>query len=214
MSCPHCQGAEEVFGKGFAEGDLSRYYKKGPSKSTNILLNAIKQHPIEAPSLLDIGGGVGVIQHELVAAGVNKTTDVDASSAYLAVAQAEAERRGYAESATYLHGDFVDLVEQVEDADIVTLDRVLCCYPDVEKLISTSAGHAKRLYGLVYPHDAWWTRLVAPLLNLTFRFRGNPFRFFIHSRELVENTIVRQGFTQRLHRNAGFWQVVVYERAG
>ena len=109
-------------------------------------------------TLLDIGGGVGVAQLDLLSAGLRSATDVDASSAYLDVAREEAQRRGYSERVSYRHGDLVALAPEIEPADIVTLDRVICCYHDMPALVRASAAKARRLYGLVYPHDAWWTR--------------------------------------------------------
>lgn len=104
-------------------------------------------------SLLDIGGGIGVIQHELRAAGVTGITGVDASRAYLAMAREEAERRGYAGDARYVYGDFVALADGIAPADIVTLDRVVCCYPDMAALMDSAAAKAGRFLGLVYPRD-------------------------------------------------------------
>src|SRR5262245_32080162 len=121
MSCPQCKGIENLFDTGIAKGELDNYRRKGPSKQTRILLDVIRQAGVKGLTLLDIGGGVGAIQHELFKAGVEKAVDVDASSAYLAAAREEATRQGYADNVQYLHGDFIELAPQVEQADIVTL---------------------------------------------------------------------------------------------
>src|SRR3990170_1661911 len=113
-------------------------------------------------SLLDIGGGIGVIQHELARAGVGRIASVDASSSYLAAQRAEAERLGYAPRASYLSGDFVTLADHIPDSDIVTLDRVICCYPDMRSLVSLSAARARRLCGIVYPRGTWWNAVGVP----------------------------------------------------
>ena len=99
-------------------------------------------------TLLDVGGGVGAIQHELLAAGAAHVTSVDASASYLEAAREEASRRGVEDRITYQHGDFVQLAESVPPADIVTLDRVLNVYPDWERLAGLAAAHAQRLLGL------------------------------------------------------------------
>ena len=129
--CSQCQGIESVFSKRMANGELKEYRRKGPSKTTQQLLDFIKkQDNIQGKTLLDIGGGVGAIQHKLVEAGVDRVTNVDASSAYLNTARAEATRLGYVDKASYHAGDFVDLAPTIDAADVVTLDRVLCCYPE------------------------------------------------------------------------------------
>ena len=108
---------------------------------------------MEGATLLDIGGGIGVIQHELLDSGAAQATSVEASSAYLSAARSESERRGLVDRVTYHHGDFVDLAESIQPADVVTLDRVLNVYPDWERLASLSAERARRLYGVVIPRD-------------------------------------------------------------
>jgi len=213
MSCAHCQGIETIFGKRMAARELKEYRRRGPNKITRLLLATINQAQLQGMTLLDIGGGVGAIQHHLVEAGVEQVTNVDASTAYLAAAKAEAERLGYVDRAGYHFGDFVDLALTIEAADIVTLDRVLCCYPDMTALISASAGRAKRWYGLVYPRDTWWLKLFRPLFNSLFWLTRNPYRFFVHSTAAVEAAVQSQGLVRHFHKKTFFWQVVVYQRS-
>ena len=85
--CPHCEGADAIFDQKTAEGDLRDYQQGGAGGTTKQLLDAIKSRGVSGLSLLDIGGGIGVIQHELAAAGVGRVTDVDASRAYLRMAR-------------------------------------------------------------------------------------------------------------------------------
>src|SRR3990170_69781 len=98
----------------------------------------------------------------LARAGVGRIASVDASSSYLAAQRAEAERLGYAPRASYLSGDFVTLADHIPDSDIVTLDRVICCYPDMRSLVSLSAARARRLCGIVYPRGTWWNAVGVP----------------------------------------------------
>ena len=149
-----------------ARQDLLAYRQNGAEGSTRRLIEVLVAEGVEGASLLDIGGGVGIVQLELLKAGIASSMDVDASGPYLQVAEAEAEELGFKDRTAYRHGDFVALADEVEAADVVTLDRVICCYPDVRALVSTSARHARRLYGLVYPVDRWWTRSVVPDLEL------------------------------------------------
>ena len=123
------------------------------------MIDALKKQGVSGVSLLDIGGGVGAIQHGLLAAGVQNATDVDASKAYLAAARQEANRRGIADRVDFQYGNFVEMADKIEPADVVTLDRVICCYPDMEKLVSLSVERARQLYGLVYPRDTWWIKI-------------------------------------------------------
>jgi hypothetical protein len=213
MLCPHCQDAEDVFGSKLAESELANYRKKGARKTTRILLDSLKQAGIAELSLLDIGGGVGAIPHELIPAGLGQAIDVDASSAYIRVSQEEAKARGHAEKMQYLHGDFVTLAPKIEPADIVTLDRVVCCYPDVKALVDLSAERAKQFYALVYPRDNAVFRALMPLVNLlAFRIWGSAFRIYMHESQKIDAQIRAKGLNLLQHRKAGLWQVFVYQR--
>lgn len=210
--CPHCESADKFFNLRMAESELRAYQRNGATGTTKRLLDALKAAGVAGMTLLDIGGGVGVIQHELRAAGVTGITGVDASAAYLRVARQEAEKRGYASEARYFHGDFVALAGQLDPADIVTLDRVVCCYPDMEALVSAAATKAKRFLALVYPRDRWWTRLGVAMLNVPPRVRGEPFRSYVHPTAAVENIIAANAFRKIVHHNGPVWQVAMFAR--
>jgi 2-polyprenyl-3-methyl-5-hydroxy-6-metoxy-1,4-benzoquinol methylase len=212
MPCCQCQGIERLFDGREALRKLRAYARHGPDRTTRLLLDAVKAEHIEGATLLDIGGGVGVAQLELLSAGLRSATDVDASSAYLDVAREEARRRGDGDRVSYRHGDFVTLAPEIEPADIVTLDRVICCYHATPALVRASATKARRLYGLVYPRDAWWTRCFSASENMVFRPRRHPYRSFIHPTHLVDTLAHGAGLERRLLHQGAFWQVVLYAR--
>ncbi len=213
MNCSsHCAGIESEFDAKTASRDLKRYRRKGPLESTQMLLDALRREGVEGMTLLDIGGGVGAIHHELLDSGVSSATHVDVSSAYLEAARAEARRRGHESCVSFLHGDFVELAPELPPADIVTLDRVICCYPDMHRLVGLSAARAQRLYALVYPRDSWWLRPLFPLSNLYFRLRRCSFRIYDHPPEEVDAVVREQGLEQRFRGTTPLWQVVVYAR--
>jgi magnesium-protoporphyrin O-methyltransferase len=212
MPCSQCQGIEDLFSQDYVTKELSRYRAKGPDTTTRMLTEAIKQEGVDGLTLLDIGGGLGAIQQELLGAGVQDVTSVEASTAYLTAARAEAQRRGYADRVTYHHGNFIDLAAEIAPADIVTLDRVICCYPDMEKLVSLSAARARKLYGLVYPRVAWWVKIGLALENFFFRLRRSPYRAFLHPNEAVEAVLISNGLQRLFYRQTLVWQVVVYTR--
>ncbi len=209
--CPHCQGADRFFNQRLAASDLCHYRQHSATGTTKQLLDALTAAGVAGLTLLDIGGGIGVIQHELHAAGVTEITAIDASRAYLALARQEAERRGYA-ATSYVYGDFVDLADQIAAADIVTLDRVVCCYPDMEALIQNATAKARRCLGLVYPRDSWWTKVGVALLNLSPRLRGDAFRSFVHPTAAVESVVAANGLRRVFHHRGTIWQVVVFAR--
>ena len=212
MKCCQCEAIESHFDYKKAAKELEQYRKGGPSKNTRMLIDAIIAEGITGMTLLDIGGGVGTIQHELLKAGVSSCVNVEASQAYIEAVKEEANLQDHADSISHLHGNFVDLATDVPDSDIVTLDRVICCYHDVNALVDLSSERAREIYSVVYPRNTWWTRNYTALENLILRIQRNPFRSFVHPTEVVEGIVRSKGFERRFFREVGYWQVVVYRR--
>lgn len=197
-----------------AASQLRKYREKGPIASTQALIDALKAEGAEGATLLDIGGGIGAIQHELLAAGAAHATSVDASAPYLEAARGESIRRGLGDRVTYRHGDFVELAESIPPADIVTLDRVINVYPDWERLAELSAARAQRLYGLVYPRNTPMVRLVIFAMNLILRLRRKAVRASIRPLDAIERIARENGLSPHFSRNVGpAWQVAVYRRS-
>ena len=203
----------DEYGERIAASDLRRYRKNGPRPWTRTLIEALKAEGVEGATLLDIGGGIGAIQHELLDAGAAQAMSVDASAAYLEAAREEGERRGFGGRVEYRHGDFVELAESVPSADIVTLDRVVNVYPHVDQLVGLSAERAQRLYGLVLPRDTRAVRLGIRAINLVQRLRRQRVRAAVVPLGDIERVVLNKGLIPRFSQDAGrVWQVVVYGR--
>lgn len=210
--CAQCRGIEDMFGQRMAQRQLRQYRRKGPGAVTRRLIDAVAADGVEGRTFLDVGGGVGAIQHELMDRGADGGTSADASPAYLAAARAEAEARGYADRVTYLDGDFVERAAEIEPADMVTLDRVVCCYPDMPAMLGAAAPLARRALGLVLPRRIWFIRAGVTLVNLIQRLRRHPFRVFVHDPDEVAAVLKRHGLSRRYLRDGLLWRVVVFAR--
>jgi magnesium-protoporphyrin O-methyltransferase len=212
LACKQCQGIEEFFDQKEADKDLATYRKKGPDATTRMLVDAIVSQGVDGGSLLDIGGGVGAVQNELLGAGIKTAVSVDASTAYARVAANEAERQGHADRISRHHGDFVDAAPNLDDADVVTLDRVICCYHDMQKLVGLSSQKAKRIYAVVFPRENLLSKLGFGVFNVFFRLKRSSFRIFIHPTSVIEALVEGNGLRRHSYRKTRMWQVVVYAR--
>ena len=210
---PDCACGANEFGEAEARRSLRSYRRSGPPKTTKWLIDGLSEGGVEGMTVLDIGAGVGAVYLELLASGATTATDIDGSPALVAVAREEAARRGVADRVRFEVGDFVALAGDTPPADLVVLDRVVCCYPDMESLIRLSSARALRRYGLVYPRDALWIRAGTVLLNGVVRLARRKIRAHIHRTAAVDGLVRAAGFAPRLRRSNLFWQVVVYERA-
>jgi len=209
-----CCGVSNVFDDAKAREDLESYRRKGPSDSTVQLIDALRERAPTLDTLLDIGGGVGAIAHELLANGVMHATLVDGSASYLDAAREEGAHRSTNVRLELRKGDIVAIAADVGPADVVTLDKVVCCYEDMDALLAVSAERARRLYGIVYPRDDWWVRLFIAAENAVRRLKGNDFRGFVHANSAIDAALRRAGLTPRFNARGAWWIVAVYERVG
>lgn len=213
--CRCCdQDFERLFDAREAQHDLDAWRRDGLPAATRELIDALRFDPLDGATVLDIGAGVGMVHLELLAAGAGRAVDVDASTAYLAVARAEADRRGVAGRVTYYHGDVVELAETLPQADLVALDRVICCYPDLEAMLNAAVATGPRLIGFVHPTDAAWARGAMRLFNAVSGLLRRHHSFYAHRRSEMERVLGAAGFAERHRGGRRFWKVTVYARSG
>jgi SAM-dependent methyltransferase len=208
-----CDRGFEIFDRKSAEADLARYREHGPDRTTRLLLDLIGHDPLDHATVLDIGGGIGAIDHEVLRRGAARATLVDASPPSLDAARDEAGRRGHLDRLDIIEGDFVAKAHGIEGADVVTLDRVICCYPDMVSLVRLSAAKARRLYAIVLPRDRWMFRVLVRVENAWRRLRGVRYRAFAHPNDQVDAVVREAGLRPRGEDRTFLWRVVVYERA-
>lgn len=205
-------GLGNEFGEAAARRSLRSLRRSGPPQTTAWLIEGLRAGGVEGMTVLDIGAGVGAVHLELLASGASAATDVDGSPAFVAAAREESERRGMAGRVRHETGDFVVLAPDIGPADLVALDRVVCCYPDMEALVRLSVARARRRYGLVYPRDTWWIRAGGRVLDACARLARQQVRAYIHRTATVDSIVRAAGFAPRLRRTSLFWQMAVYER--
>jgi SAM-dependent methyltransferase len=213
MPCNCCEIADGAFGEQEAKSQLGEYRRRGPAKQTRSILDAIRSLHLKNAGLLDIGGGIGVIHHELLEDVASTAVHVDASSAYLKEAKAESARRGHGGRVTFIHADFTDVESSLPAADIVTLDRVVCCYPDFRRLLQAASRHSQLALALTYPREAWYLRITWPLMNFFQRLRKDPFRVFLHPISEMDSLLKKEGFERVTVRRLFVWEMALYQRA-
>ena len=212
MGCCQCQGIENMFDKKAAKRALKRYLKKGPSKTTGMLLKAIHEKGVQGLDFLDIGGGIGAIQYDLIKAGASSGTSIEASPAYIDLVKEEIHKKSLAEIIDFKHGDFTKIASDIGSADIVTLDKVICCYDNMSELVRLSSKLSRKIYAVIYPRDVWWTKLALLFMNFYSIIMGSSFRVFIHPTKKVEEIIFRNGLKRSYYATTLFWQVAIFTK--
>jgi Cyclopropane fatty acid synthase and related methyltransferases len=212
MPCNCCEITDNAFSEAEAKSELKNYRKRGPAEQTKLLLTAIRSLNLKNADLLDIGGGVGVIHHELLKDVARAATHVDASSAYLKEAKEEAARRGHSDRVNFIHADFTDIASELPKVDLVTLDRVVCCYPDFRRLLKAAADHSRRALAFTYPRETWYIRFGLRIINFFQGLRKDPFRVFLHPIAEMDSLLKREGFERVALRRLFVWEMALYQR--
>jgi magnesium-protoporphyrin O-methyltransferase len=195
-----------------AERKLRELRRRGPNRTTAQLVDELAAGGIEGLTVLDIGAGVGAVHLGLLERGAASATDVDASAPYLAAARDEAQRRGLADRVTYHRGDAVRIVPELPPADLVALDRVVCCYGDMPGLMRAAGDRTRRRLGIVIPRDRWWVRAGLGLENVVARIRRDRFRVYAHRTAAVIEAATAAGLVVSTHQRGFVWQTLVFER--
>jgi len=174
--CCEPRAYQRLFSAKQARHDARRYRKRGLGGTSRDLFELAGD--VNGATVLDVGGGVGAIELELLAAGAERATNVELSGEYEEEAAQLLAERGLGDRVERRVADFV--TDPVEPHDVVVMHRVVCCYPDVDRLVGTAAERARRRLLLTYPQERAWTRLAVRVINLGFRLSGSSFRTYVH----------------------------------
>jgi magnesium-protoporphyrin O-methyltransferase len=213
---PTCCGADayaKLFDEKNAKTDARRYLKNGLDPTGRRMLQALVDKGVVGASVLEVGGGIGSMQIELLRAGAVWATNVEIVDTYEMEARRLLETVGLADRVDRKVLDFAESSADVAGADLVVLHRVICCYPDMESLVRAAATHASHLLALSFPPDRWWWRIGAGLATAWFRLRGCGFRIYAHDPRRILATAASAGFRPFLEHRGLTWQVAVLERS-
>lgn len=210
--CCDRPGYQTVFSDRFARRIASTYRKRGLSRTQLRMVSFLTERGIREASVLEIGGGVGDLQLELLYRGARAVTNLEISSGYEAAAAALLEHSGMADRVTRRLLDIATSPDEVEAADVVVLHRVVCCYPDYERLLSAAASHTKRLLVFSHPPRNAFTRAVLSVENFLHRLRNNDFRAFVHPPAAMIKVAEANGLSVGYRHRGLSWHVVGFER--
>jgi Methyltransferase domain len=211
--CCGSLGYDEVFNARSARRELQRFRRRGLGVRARRLVRALAAAtPLRGVTALEIGAGIGGVTVTLLERGTERAETVDAVPAFVAATHENATQRGLSDRLTVREGDFAANPDGYDTADVVVLDRVICCYPELHRLLPPAAQHARHAIALTYPRDSWWVRRVVRLLNGAQRIFRRRFRMYFHSPDLVRQMLIEAGFAPRVAGHAGVWEILVAGR--
>ena len=210
---PDSERYRDVFDPRFAARVARRYRTRGPSTTGRRIVDFVAAHGLDGSTVLEVGGGVGELQLELLARGAVRTHNLELSAGYEDEAARLIAERGVHGRVTRTTGiDLANQPERVPVADIVILHRVVCCYDDAERLLAAAADHARRLVAFSYPPRTLLTRSLVSFGNLRMRLVGYSYRGFVHRPDSMIDVLRRHGLEGRYHHRGVSWCVFAAER--
>jgi len=210
--CCEPDGYDEAFSDRFARRIARRYRRRGLTKSERAIVAFLTERGIDDASVLEIGGGLGELHVELLRRGAAKATNLEISTNYEKQAAELLERTGMASRVERRFLDIALVPDEVERADVVVLHRVVCCYPDYERLLGVAATKAGRLLVFSHPPDNIVTRAAFWVDNTVRRLKGDTFRAFVHPPAAMLKVPIRSGLRDSYRWRGLGWRVVGFER--
>jgi len=200
---------ERLFGRKTAERDARRYRRKGLSGTAHDLVELAGD--VTGATILDVGGGIGGIELDLLAAGAVRATNVELSGGYEDAAARLIDERGVSDRVERRLGDFV--TEDVDPHDVVVMHRVVCCYPDLAALMGAGAERARRSLLLTYPRQRLLVRAGARIFNTGLAAVGSSFRMYIHPFAQMCEVAGAHGLSLETRRPGAVWESAAFVRA-
>ena len=210
--CCEPEGYDATFSNRFARRMARRYRRRGLSRSARAIVSFLTDRGLDGASILEIGGGVGELHVELLRHGAAKATNLEISTNYETEAAALLERTDMGTRVERRFLDIAQVPEEVERADVVVLHRVVCCYPDYERLLGAAASKAGRLLVFSHPPRNLVTRAMFWADNSMRRLKGDAFRAFVHPPAAMLDVAVRSGLRDAYRWRGLGWCVVGLER--
>jgi 2-polyprenyl-3-methyl-5-hydroxy-6-metoxy-1,4-benzoquinol methylase len=210
--CQPPRGYTKVFSQRAARRDAKRYRRDGLDETAEEMTSFLRERGIAGASVLEIGGGIGAIQLELLKAGAARATNLELSPEYEDVAAELAREQGVAEQVERRLGDVVSEPALAGEADAVVMHRVVCCYPDYDALVGAAAERARRYLVMSFPRSRWAIRAGFSLVNLGARLLRWEYRTWVHPPQGVVGAAEGRGLRVTSESRGRIWQVAELER--
>ena len=210
--CCSPKGYKWVFSERNARGEAKRYRRKGLDGTSREIVDYLKSQGVDGQTVLEVGGGIGAVQIELLKLGAETATSVELTPTYERVAGELLDEAGLRDRVRRKVTDFVDAATDVDAADVVVLNRVLCCYHDMPRLAAAAADHTRKLLVLSYPRRTWWTVASFAVFNWFLALFRRQFHVFVHKPKDILATARQHGLEPVLNRPGAFWTVAALRR--
>ena len=211
--CCSCEGTDRFFSK-YAGKYARRFRKKGPDKPSRMIVEALGRLGSRGKSVLDVGCGTGDVHLTLLREGASTAEGIDVSAGMLEQAQSLSKELGLEERVAYQEGDFVEQASRVQNADIVVLDKVLCCYEFPDRLLEQASLKTKEFLAISFPSSSILASFSFRLMQWLGRVLRWSFHPFYHDPAELVRLVQDRSFAQVFAGRTAIWQIMVFRRHG
>jgi magnesium-protoporphyrin O-methyltransferase len=211
--CCTPKGYSQIFSERGARAQARDYRRKGLDATSRRIVDLLMERGVEGLTLLEVGGGIGAIQIELLKAGLARAISVELTPTYEESAGELLREAGLQDRVERLVMDFVVAAAEVQAADIVVMNRVVCCYPDLPRLEGAAAEHALQTLVMSFPKERWWTRVIVWMANVGMAMTRREFRLFLHPVAQIEAVGEARGLKTSARCPGAFWEIAAMERS-
>lgn len=168
------------------------------------------------PSVLDLGCGTGTNAIRLAQAGAGPVAGIDLSPVSLDIARRRAEAAGLSDNRVRFEiGDAAAVSLQL--MDWVVLDRVICCYDDMPRILANALSGSRRRLAFAVPDSRGWRGVVNAVMwraeNLRKAvLRRSDCRGYVHDLDDIDSLLAEAGLKKVRDSVRGLWYAAVYER--
>jgi hypothetical protein len=212
VTCCTPTGYRTIFGPKTVERDVRRYAKKGLVASARWVFERLHARDITGRTVLEIGGGIGDLQVELLEAGAAHATNIELIDTYETAARGLVADRGLEQRIDRRISDFAVDADAAPTADIVVMHRVICCYPDPDTLVAAACRHSTDHVAITVPRELWWVKLGFATMNAWLRMRRIAFRGYVHPVERMTAVAAMQGFRSTDEQRGRMWTSMILSR--
>ncbi|MFT5195741.1 MAG: tRNA1(Val) A37 N6-methylase TrmN6, partial [Candidatus Promineifilaceae bacterium] len=185
--CPCCNGMNDVndldnfFDEKYQFRHADDYLRKGLNKESQRLITWVSKRLDGSETVMEIGCGGGMLHHELLRThNVSHAIGIDASSAGLKAAARNADQLGLTDQITYYRQDFAQNAEKHAKADLVAMDRVICCYPYLDLLLGQATQKTGRYLAISFPSENVVLKVGIRIASFCLELFGSGYHPYLH----------------------------------
>ena len=195
-----------MFTERVARNDLARYRKRGLDRLERRMVDSAAAEGLAGARVLEIGGGIGKLQVELLEAGAATGEVAELVGAYEPFAEELAREQGLEGRTSFVVADVLERPDAVAPGDVVVLNRVVCCSSLGVELTGAAARLTRRTLVLSYPRDVVWVRLGVRAINLVQWVLGRSFRVFVHTPAALRAAAEAEGLARTETERGSLWE--------